>query len=80
MRKSDDRSGNVEVGVIVHNGEIVLGRNDGCEQVGHSDCAMTPSPGQRALRGERPLPMLVIGREVFVSDHAIGSDLPIFGH
>ena len=33
-----------EIGVIMHDGEVVRCRQDRCEQIRHADCTMLPEP------------------------------------
>jgi hypothetical protein len=66
--------GGVEVGVVVDQGDSVFAGEDGGEQVGDADGAVPAGAGQLALDVEDPLPVAVLGGQVFIrkgenSDH-----------
>lgn len=58
--------GDTEIGVVVNHGHVVSARHHGGEQVGDTYRAMTSRFRQAALGFEGGLPMVIVGRQVFV--------------
>jgi len=66
MLEVDHFGGDVEVGVVVDEGELVLAGQDCGEQVGHADGPVPAGSGQSELGVERLLPVPGLDAQVLV--------------
>ncbi|MEI2774799.1 MAG: hypothetical protein V9G19_02285 [Tetrasphaera sp.] len=64
----------LEIRVVVKQGERVLVREDGGEEIGDADRPVTAVVGERLLQVEGPLPMVIAQRKVFVRGSAAFPD------
>lgn len=61
----------LEVSVVVEQCHIMGVGKGGDQEVGHADGTMTTGVGQRLLRIQCRLPVLIVGRQVLVCEAAI---------
>ena len=68
-----------EVGVVVHEGQLMLTGEYCGEQIGDPDRAVTAAPGEAALSLEGGLPVLVLSRQVLVGISPVSPNLLVLG-
>jgi len=65
--------GDVEICVVVDEGELVLAGQDGSEQVSNPDGPVPARPGQIALGVESFLPVTIVGGQILIGDTSVGA-------
>jgi hypothetical protein len=77
MVEIEHLGGDVEVSVVVDDGDPVLTGQCRGEQVGDADRSVPTAAGQLPLCGEGALPVLVVGGQVLIGRASIGPELLI---